>query len=213
MVTVGVIPDSTDGLSYRKDSLHIYRRSFHVLAGLFFPVLALVISEKLFFIILFCISTLIVGMDGIRISVPSVNQFLTRKLEKLMRIEERKTLLGATYGLLGMSITFWLFRNDIEIAVMSVVFLAFGDPAAALIGIKFKRWVVLGKTISGSLAMFTVIVMSIILLDLTGIIAFRWPFIFGALISTIIELLPIPINDNFTIPLSAGITIWVMGFL
>jgi glycerol-3-phosphate acyltransferase PlsY len=213
MATVGITHDSTDDLSYRKDSLHIYRRFFHALAGLFFPVLALVINEKLFFVVLFGTSALIVGMDGIRISVSSVNQFATRKLEKLMRIEERKTLLGATYGLLGMSITFWLFRNDIEIAVMAVVFLAFGDPAAALIGIKFRRWAVLGKTISGSSAMFTVIIMSIILLSLTGVITFRWSFVFGALVSTIIELLPIPINDNLTIPLSAGITIWAVGVL
>jgi len=75
-----------------------------------------------------------------------------------------------------------------------------GDTVAAIVGKSAGRIRIFGKTLEGSLAC---------LLICFGITLFlpEVPFhvaIVGALVATIFELLPIPLDDNFRIPLSAG---------
>ena len=48
------------------------------------------------------------------------------------------------------------------------------------------------------------------LLHVTGVIDFRLAFLVGAIVATAIELAPLPINDNLTIPVGAGLAMWLM---
>ena len=80
-----------------------------------------------------------------------------------------------------------------------------GDMSAALVGKMWGRTKLLGKkSLEGSAACFVVCVL-IALVKLNPVIA-----IIGALVATIVELIPFPIDDNLTVPLVSGA---VMHFL
>jgi dolichol kinase len=192
-----------------RGSLHLERRLFHMSAGVLFPVLALTLEERLFFALLLATSVVMVGGDVTRLLVPSLNRLFVCVLAPLMRSEEMHGIVAASYGLLGILGVFVLFDRDI--AVVAVLFLALGDPVAAIVGIRLRRGPVFGKSLSGSVAMATAALAVVAVLHATGAVDFRLAFDVGAAPATAIELLPLPLNDNFTIPLGAGASITLMG--
>ena len=73
---------------------------------------------------------------------------------------------------------------------------------AAIVGRSFGRVRVFGKTLEGSLACFGACVLVSLLYPGDP---FTWRMILGgALVATLFELLPIPLDDNLRISLSAG---------
>jgi len=85
--------------------------------------------------------------------------------------------------------------------------LVLGDTAAALVGKTVGRVRILGKTLEGSLACFAVS-----FLFAWGVVGLpAWVAACGALTATLFELLPIPLDDNFRIPLSAGYVMKLLG--
>ena len=120
-----------------------------------------------------------------------------------MREKEASTLTASSYLLAAAAIVFTFCHRNI--AIMALTFLAVGDPAAGIVGGKWDRGKIRGKTLTGSAACFAMcIVASAILAPLT----YTPPCLalVGAVCATITELLSLPPNDNLTIPLvSAGI--------
>src|SRR5688500_18538468 len=116
----------------------------------------------------------------------------------LVRRHEAKQLLGSPYLLIAAVLTIELFSK--EIAVSALGALVLGDTAAALVGKTVGRVRVLGKTLEGSIACFAVS-----FLFAWGVVGMEaWLAAGGALTATLFELLPVPLDDNFRIPLSAG---------
>ena len=98
-----------------------------------------------------------------------------------------------------------------EVAVAACEFLVFGDTAAALVGKSFGRFRVFDKTLEGSLACF--VVCGAVGWTLSALHPAQLPLpvaLAGAFVATIFEILPVPVDDNLKIPLSAGL---VMHFL
>ena len=90
------------------------------------------------------------------------------------------------------------------IVVAALLFLILGDPAAALVGRTLGRVYIFGKTMEGSLACLAVcLVLGILVQEITQGLTFK-AVLAGAITATVFELLPIPLDDNFRIPLSAG---------
>ncbi|TMQ53217.1 MAG: phosphatidate cytidylyltransferase [Candidatus Eisenbacteria bacterium] len=118
---------------------------------------------------------------------------------ELLRNHEEASLLGSTYLLIAMLLTLHLF--DKPVAVLALGFLVLGDTVAAIVGKSIGKIRLLGgKTLEGSLSCLAVCYG--LTLFMPGI-----PFyvgLVGALTATVFELLPIPLDDNFRIPLSAG---------
>ena len=106
---------------------------------------------------------------------------------------------GATWLLIGCFFSVIFFPKDISI--VSMLFLTIGDTFAAIIGIAFPLGKYKGKTISGSIGGFSlagiVILCFIDNFDPTILIV-------GVIFSMLIEMLPLPINDNLTIPIFSG---------
>ena len=107
-------------------------------------------------------------------------------------------LTGATWVLIGSLISILIFTK--YVAVISLIFMSLGDTAAGLIGQKFGKHKVGKKTWEGFLAG----------LIICFIVAINFPFLplkislVGAIVAMIMELLPIPLDDNFKIPLGSG---------
>ncbi len=123
-----------------------------------------------------------------------------------LRDHEARQLTGATYFLLGCFLTAVLFR-DRTIAIPAMLFLAVGDAAAALVGWRFGRLRIGAKTLEGSLACF-------LICWLSSLFFVDWQIgLIGAGIATLIELAPLPFNDNLTIPVTGALAMTLAQLL
>ena len=118
---------------------------------------------------------------------------------RMLRGHELKGhLTGATWVMIGSLITIILFSKPV--AVIALIFMSLGDTAAGLIGQRFGKHKVGNKSWEGFLAG----------LIICCIVAINFEFLplkislAGALVAMIMELLPIPLDDNFKIPLGSG---------
>lgn len=139
------------------------------------------------------------AIEIFRLHNPRIRNVFRHFFGELLRNHEEVSLLGSTYLLIAVLLTLHLFEKPV--AVLALAFLILGDTVAAIVGKSFGRTQLLGgKTLEGSLACFAVCYA--LTLTMPGV-----PFtvgLVGAITATVFELLPIPLDDNFRIPLSAG---------
>ena len=103
------------------------------------------------------------------------------------------------YFAVGILLTLILFPTPVNSAAIAIF--AVGDSSASLLGglSKIQNPLNKGKTLEGSIAGF-------LLAFLAGAIFITpWKALLGAMIAMTIEALPLPLNDNITIPFFAGI--------
>ena len=142
--------------------------------------------------------------DFMRMHFPIAKRYFQRIFLKLLKEEEKKyELTGATYLFLGIAAVFFIF--DKEMAVCASLIVIFADPLAAVIG-KYKGKINLwNKTLEGSITFFIISLM--IIFSFYGL---TWEIFLVSLIVTIMELLPVKLNDNLTIPLVAGGSLYTL---
>jgi len=122
------------------------------------------------------------------------------------RASEVNNISGLPWTLTGSFLTM-LFFADKHIVMVSMLYLALGDSAAALFGKKLghtRTWY--DKTLEGSLACF-------IVCALAGLLFLKPTYaVLGAACATVIEILPWPFNDNFWMPLvSSAVLTFMFG--
>ncbi len=196
----------------------IERNLFHMVTGSLLPLVALLFShdritpvvidnaeQGVSSIVLWAASAVaglaIVGELG-RFSLPSFNRFLFRHIGVLFKEEERYRITGATYLLIA-TVGAFLFL-DRTLAVVALLFLSLGDPTAALVGSRYGRLKIWSKTLEGSIAFLLVALLTGAIFRLTGQIDIYWPLAVGAMVAAVVELLPLPIDDNLLTPLMSG---------
>ena len=89
-------------------------------------------------------------------------------------------------------------------AVVALLFLSVGDPLAALVGSRYGRVKVWAKTLEGTLAFLVVSLVIAAVFRLTTQVETYWPLAVGAAVATVVEMLPLPIDDNLLPPLMSG---------
>jgi dolichol kinase len=124
---------------------------------------------------------------------------------KVLREEEKPTLMGSTYFLFSTILTVLLFPKSI--AITSLLILILSDTAAALVGKGIGRIRIFGKTLEGSAAFFVTSLLVVWLYPNLN----RFSGTLAALGGTLIELLPIRLNDNLSIPLVTGAIMFFGG--
>ena len=125
--------------------------------------------------------------------------------EKVLREEEEPTLMGSTYFLFSTLLVILLFPKSIAIA--SLLILTLSDTAAALVGKGIGKISVFGKTLEGATAFF----LSALLIVWVYPGLDRFSGSLAALGATVVEILPIRVDDNLTIPLVAGAILFFGG--
>tara|TARA_Y100000031_G_scaffold120222_1_gene134186 strand:+ start:168 stop:554 length:387 start_codon:yes stop_codon:yes gene_type:complete len=116
----------------------------------------------------------------------------------LRKHELEGKLTGATWAFIGGTISVFLFEKDI--AVLALLFMSVGDTVAALIGQQYGKIKIGEKTIEGFAGgLVSCIFISIFFPSVIWINS-----IAGSLIASLIELSPIPVDDNLMIPLISG---------
>jgi dolichol kinase len=181
----------------------VKRKCFHLLMLIY--VFVFWYFEKTIVIVGLSAAIFVVAsLEFLRFKVPSCNQFFTKNFSGFYRPEEANKVSGLIGTLLGALIAILLFGEHYKIFVLaSFLYLAFGDSSAALIGRAFgKHKMPTGKSYEGSCACF-------IACALVGLFLFNlWFALIGALIATLIELIPWKINDNFWMQIvNAGLLI------
>ena len=135
-----------------------------------------------------------------------INFFFQKYLEPILRSSEKKgDLTGATWMLIGFTSSVIIF--EIEVAVLALLFLAIGDAVAALIGRALPIGKVWNKSILGSLSGFLCCVFFGLAINNTLPLKI---VVFGAISGMLIELIPLKINDNFSIPVFSGFIMQIL---
>ncbi|MBI2847241.1 MAG: hypothetical protein HYX82_05100 [Chloroflexi bacterium] len=187
------------------------RRLFHIVAGSVFPTLAIFLPEMLILTLLAVLAAVMVLAELVRFVSPTFNRWFIRFLRILLKEKEFSQVTGATYLALSSFLAFLVF--DKEVAILSLFFLSLGDPVAALVGQRFGKHRVFKKSLEGALAFFAT---SIAIGLAVGLISLgvRFPVVVsGAVFGALIEVLPIPIDDNVTIPILSGALMSLVGLL
>ncbi len=178
------------------------RKAFRMV-GLLFPLTYYAFGQYGFPVtvsILALFITIMVFLEYYRFRFPGVNRWLFRNWKDYTKEKERGKISTTTYYLVSCMLTILLFERSITIAAM--VFLVFGDPLAEIVGTRFGRIRFRGKSLEGSLACFLACWLSgSILLLLPGMELTGQLVLIGALAATFMEFLPVPVDDNFTVPL------------
>jgi len=117
---------------------------------------------------------------------------------RVLREEEKSTLMGSTYFLFSTLLTILFFPKPVAIA--SLLILILSDTAAAWVGKGIGKTKVFEKTLEGSLAFFFCSLLIVWIYPHLN----RFSGSLAALGTAVVEVLPIPVNDNLSIPLVAG---------
>ena len=180
------------------------RKSIHLL-GLVVPILYFFTSRDLAIIGVGGLVTLALATELLKGVIPAFRAIFLRIFSPILRSQEQKGgLTGATYFLIGSFLCILLF--DKTLAIVCLCFLTLGDLCAALIGKQWGRIKLFSrKSLEGSLACFVVCTAAALLIGLHPVIA-----IAGALVATLIELLPIGVDDNVAIPIISGLAMHLL---
>lgn len=180
------------------------RKAIH-LASIVLPLALLYLPQTLFRRGLVAIAVTLLIVDLAKIHQPKVRSYFTAFFGHLIRRHERTGITGSTYMVVSALLASYLF--DREVAAAALVFLTIGDTLAAMVGKAWgrRRW--FGKSLEGFLAGFAGSLLASWLL-VPGI---PWPALaVAAFAASIVEMLPIPVDDNFRIPLVGGLVLqWI----
>ncbi|MDP6991917.1 MAG: SEC59/DGK1/VTE5 family protein [Candidatus Marinimicrobia bacterium] len=159
-----------------------------------------IVPEKWMMVrILVGLSILFLLVDIMRHRVPIVKNIFGTFFGSMLRGHEKDgKLTGATWVMFGSVLTIMLFSKPV--AIIALIFMSLGDTAAGLIGQRFGKHKIWDKSWEGffaGLAVCIIIALNFKMLPFHVSMA-------GAITAMVIELLPIPLDDNFKIPLGAG---------
>jgi dolichol kinase len=182
------------------------RRKIVHLSTLSIPAGYVLTSEKTALLVLSLLFSGFLFVDILRRYHPWIKSFFGKYvIGKVLRERERTTFMGSTYFLFSSLLTIFLFPQSIAIA--SILILILSDTAAALVGKGIGRVPIFGKTLEGSVAFF---VCSLLIVWLCPNLD-RVSGALAALGATWVEVLPLRLDDNLTIPLTAGAIMLFLG--
>ena len=191
------------------------RRAFHLCAALAIPIVALAFGYKpAVYFAAIAAATLAAG-EAVRLIVPAVNVRILVLLGAFFKPRERRSPTAATYLALASLLVLFLFGR--EIAALALLFTALGDPAAGIVGTRYGRLRIrmlgrrLGaKSVEGTLAFFAAAAAVALGLWVAGVYGTLWPALAGAAVAALVEFLPIPVEDNVTVPLASAAAMWLL---
>lgn len=140
--------------------------------------------------------------EAVRLRTPGLNEKLVSLFPGIYREKEARRPSGIVWTLAGVFLTFWLVPYP-DIVLTSLGYLVLGDSAARLVGRSLGHIRIGSKSLEGSLGCF-------LACWFVGSIFLQPPFgslsvLIGALAATLLELAPLPLNDNLWIPILTGL--------
>jgi diacylglycerol kinase (CTP) len=201
------------GLKNRSD-LHVARKIWHM------SCVFTMFSAWTFLPYWVSMTLLIVGWllfvpaDFLRQKNAKINRSLMNVFRPIMRSSELNRLAGTTYLITGTLLVALFFNKGV--VALSLLFLAFADPIASYVGIKYGKDKLFGhKSVQGFFAAFVV----------CAVLCYAFLFYYqvqeyilmvsllAGLIGALAELIPIAkLDDNFTMPVVSSIGLSVLFY-
>ena len=185
--------------------VEINRKIVH-LVSLAIPVGYVLTSKETAVTVLVVLSLAFLSVDLLRRYHPGVSSLFRQYfIGTVLREKEKDTLMGSTYFLISSVLVILLFPRSI--AMVSLLILILSDTCAAWVGRAIGRVHLFGKTLEGSLAFL----LSALLIVWLYPGLHRFSGTIAALGATLVELLPLHIDDNLSIPFVAGTIMFFLG--
>lgn len=198
------------GLKRRSD-IHWERKAWHMLGVALMSVIYLSTPTHISFLLMAIAWVLFVPFDFFRHRSVWLNDLAMKVFSPIMREHEAKKMAGTSYLFSGVLIILALFPR--EVVIPTLWFLAFADPFASVIGIKYGRHKIFGhKSIEGFLAAFAVCALVSILYFFRESVLPEHRFlaaILAGFLGALAELVPIAdLDDNLTLPVVSAFGLW-----
>ena len=181
------------GISIKNELL---RKSIHICNSLF--AYALYFFNQREFAIIIGICTIgIISFEIARINYEKVNTLFIKIFGPIIRdFEGGGRLTGATYVMI--SSFFVLIFFDKYVCITSILIMSYADTAAAIVGKKYGKTKIFKKTLEGSLAFFATSLIIILVMVPQVNLGLG---LLAIILATLVESLPIDIDDNLSVPL------------
>lgn len=179
------------------------RKAVHFL-GLSVPVFYWVYSRDATLVLVGIALLCGVFIEVVRLKSEKFNHFIFNIIGGYTREHEHEKITGATYYAVAAFIAVVFFSK--MVAISCLLFLTFGDAAASLVGTRWGRHNLFGKSAEGSSACFLVC-------SVVGWSLLTWIGLVGAAVATVIELVPLPVDDNLRIPVVSGAVMEILYIL
>ena len=137
---------------------------------------------------------------------PRLNAWFISNTAVLLKESESSRVLGSTYMAVASLLVFLFF--DKELAILALMYIAVGDPLAGVVGKRYGRVKIDSKSVEGTLAFAVGAGVVGCALIAGGLDVPYWVALGGAGVGALVELLPIPVDDNLTVPAVSGAVMW-----
>lgn len=192
----------------KRSDLHLARKLFHVSGSglMLVPYLVLGFSRETMAGIVGAVLTFVMATEYSRMKWPAVNAVAAKVMGPLLRDTELDRWSGIPFYMASCMFAFLVFPH--HIVVLSILYLAFGDPSSSFFGVLYgKNRLFPNKSLQGTMGGFVVCA-------LATWIYFNWAGLprekllvftmIGGFAGSLAELLPLHIDDNFSIPVVSG---------
>jgi dolichol kinase len=191
---------------------NVGRKAYHTLGGLVLLGVYHLLAPRPAIAVYALLLAALLLFDFARLRLPAFNAWALERMGTLIRPGEASTLTGSPAYVVGVALTLFLF--DLPVATAAVLFLVFGDVAATIVGESWGKTKFRGKSAEGTAA-FVV----------AGLLAGAAPHLFGSGVdlpiiaagvatAAVVEVtVPLGLNDNLSIPLSAAAVMTLLGRL
>jgi dolichol kinase len=196
----------------KKSDLHLLRKAWHMLGVLALFFIWNFLTYPISVYIFIALWLFLVPGDFVRVKYPYYNKMFNTLFRPILRSTELNKLAGTTYLL--TSVIFISLTFSHAIVSISLLFLAFADPIASFVGIKWGRHKIFGhKSYQGFFAAFIVCMavtyFYLSYFNMTGAILLI--ALIAGLCGALAELIPLgQMDDNFTMPILSSICLYFL---
>ena len=186
-------------------STEVKRKLVH-LSSLWLPLAIWYLPNQVAALVLGIVLLGSLAVDLLRYVLPG-NTRGWRHLAALFRPKEQGKLSGSSFLLLAAFFLALFFSR--EVAALSLIYIVVGDVASALMGRRFGRHPLFDKTWEGSAAfLLACVIFSLLVPGLPF-----WERLAAAAVAAILEVLPVKLDDNLTVPLGTACFLTLLTWL
>ncbi len=206
--SVGHLDDSAT-IEYKHE---LVRKAIHM-CSLSIPIIYYFLSKEQALWLLIPLTTAFLAVDIARHYSEIISRWFYSWFGWLLRKHEQggsaKRLSGATNVLLSACFCVLVFPKIITVNAFAVLIVS--DTTSALIGRRFGKNKFFNKSLEGSLAFFLSAIVVILLAPKVERLGMEYAIgTFGCAVGAIVEAMSGMIDDNISIPISIGFTMWFL---